>query len=250
MRASPASRSPTRTATSQVLLALSCDSPAEVDELVDAAASDGGKADPGPKQDMGGMMYGRSFEDPDGHHWEPMWMDAADGRAGRTPSNPPLLLADGRLERTMPVDLDSLRSRSPPFAGFPTSPPGLVRDLRIRWALEEIERPYQVRLLDAMNPRPADYFHEQPFGQVPAYQRRRRAAVRERRDPDPPRPSGRAAAAGRPQCADAGDRLADRGAQQRRADDLRADQHRHLQPRRRTGRRSAGRRSSRRSRRG
>ena len=60
---------------SQVLLAISCDSPAEVDALVDAAESNGGKADPGPKQEMGGMMYGRSFEDPDGHHWEPMWMD-------------------------------------------------------------------------------------------------------------------------------------------------------------------------------
>ena len=51
----------------------------------------------------------------------------------------------------------------PPFAR------GLVRDLRIRWALEEIGRPYRVRLLDAMNPRPADYFLEQPFGQVPAF---------------------------------------------------------------------------------
>ena len=51
----------------------------------------------------------------------------------------------------------------PPFAA------GLVRDLRIRWALEEIERPYRVRLLDAMNPRPQEYFAEQPFGQVPAY---------------------------------------------------------------------------------
>jgi glutathione S-transferase len=51
----------------------------------------------------------------------------------------------------------------PPFAA------GLVRDLRIRWALEEIERPYRVRLLDALNPRPHDYFAEQPFGQVPAY---------------------------------------------------------------------------------
>ena len=60
--------------TSQVLLAISCDSPAEVDRMVEAAAGAGGKADPGPKQEMGGMMYGRSFEDPDGHHWEPMWM--------------------------------------------------------------------------------------------------------------------------------------------------------------------------------
>ena len=60
---------------SQVLLCISCESPAEVDRLVDAAGGSGGKADPGPKQEMGGMMYGRSFEDPDGHHWEPMWMD-------------------------------------------------------------------------------------------------------------------------------------------------------------------------------
>lgn len=46
---------------------------------------------------------------------------------------------------------------------------GLVRDLRIRWALEEIGRPYRVKLLDALNPRPPEYFLEQPFGQVPAY---------------------------------------------------------------------------------
>ena len=71
--------------TSQVLLAISCDSPAEVDKLVDAAAANGGKADPGPKQDMGGMMYGRSFEDPDGHHWEPMWMDAQMAEQGAHP---------------------------------------------------------------------------------------------------------------------------------------------------------------------
>jgi glutathione S-transferase len=51
----------------------------------------------------------------------------------------------------------------PPFAQ------GLVRDLRIRWALEEIGRPYRVRLLDAMNPRPQEYFCDQPFGQVPTY---------------------------------------------------------------------------------
>ena len=51
----------------------------------------------------------------------------------------------------------------PPFAQ------GLVRDLRVRWALEEIGRPYRVRLLDATHPRPAEYFLEQPFGQVPAY---------------------------------------------------------------------------------
>ncbi|HUE79834.1 MAG TPA: VOC family protein [Sphingomicrobium sp.] len=68
--------------TSEVLLALSADSPQAVDAMVDAAASAGGKADPGPKQDMGGLIYGRSFEDPDGHHWEPMWMDAAAAEQG------------------------------------------------------------------------------------------------------------------------------------------------------------------------
>lgn len=51
----------------------------------------------------------------------------------------------------------------PPFAQ------GLVRDLRIRWALEEIGRPYRVRYFDARAPRPADYFCEQPWGQVPVY---------------------------------------------------------------------------------
>lgn len=55
------------------------------------------------------------------------------------------------------------------FRWVPDFAAGLVRDLRIRWALEEIGRPYRVRLLDALNPRPADYFQEQPFGQVPAY---------------------------------------------------------------------------------
>jgi uncharacterized protein len=70
---------------SQVLLAISADSPAEVDQLVEAAAANGGKADPGPKQEMGGMMYGRSFEDPDGHHWEPMWMDPQMAEQGAHP---------------------------------------------------------------------------------------------------------------------------------------------------------------------
>ena len=60
--------------TSGILLALSCESPADVDAMVERAAAAGGTADPGPKQDFG-FMYGRSFEDPDGHHWEPHWMD-------------------------------------------------------------------------------------------------------------------------------------------------------------------------------
>ena len=59
--------------TSEVLICLSADSREGVDEMVEKAA-DGGKLDPCPKQDYG-FMYGRSFEDPDGHIWEVMWMD-------------------------------------------------------------------------------------------------------------------------------------------------------------------------------
>lgn len=68
----------------------------------------------------------------------------------------------------MPVD-PSATVEITAFRWVPKFASGLVRDLRIRWALEEIGRPYRVRLLDALNPRPAQYFEEQPFGQVPAY---------------------------------------------------------------------------------
>ena len=68
--------------TSQVLLCLSADSREGVDALVEKADGSGGRADPRPKQDMGGVMYGRSFEDPDGHHWEVMWMDQAAAAQG------------------------------------------------------------------------------------------------------------------------------------------------------------------------
>lgn len=58
----------------QVLLCLSASGREEVSSLVDKAADAGGQADPTPVQDLG-FMYGRSFEDPDGHIWEVMWMD-------------------------------------------------------------------------------------------------------------------------------------------------------------------------------
>ena len=58
----------------QVLLCVSADSRDAVDGQVDKAAKAGGKADPTPTQDFG-FMYGRSYEDPDGHIWEVMWMD-------------------------------------------------------------------------------------------------------------------------------------------------------------------------------
>ena len=71
----------------------------------------------------------------------------------------------------MPIDPDA-DAEITAFRWVPEFAQGLVRDLRLRWALEEIERPYRVRLLDAMHPRPAEYYLEQPFGQVPVYRDR------------------------------------------------------------------------------
>lgn len=69
----------------QVLLCLSEDSRAAVTAIVERAVAAGGKADPTPTQDFG-FMYGRSFEDPDGHVWEVMWMDMAAARAAMPPA--------------------------------------------------------------------------------------------------------------------------------------------------------------------
>jgi predicted lactoylglutathione lyase len=81
--------------TSQVLLCLSAESPAAVDAMVEAALGAGGKADLGLKQDQNAMMYGRDFEDPDGHSWEVMWMDAAAAEQGASAlEQPELATAD------------------------------------------------------------------------------------------------------------------------------------------------------------
>lgn len=60
-------------ATTEAIIALSADSREKVDELADAALAAGGSPANDP-QDYG-SMYGRSFQDPDHHLWEVMWMD-------------------------------------------------------------------------------------------------------------------------------------------------------------------------------
>jgi uncharacterized protein len=71
--------------TVEVLNALSCDSREEVDQLVTKALDAGGRPWK-PTNDLG-QMYGGSFQDPDGHVWEVMWMD-------------PAALTDGATEQT------------------------------------------------------------------------------------------------------------------------------------------------------
>ncbi|MCJ1423604.1 hypothetical protein MMC29_001488 [Sticta canariensis] len=63
--------------TTEVLLCLSADSKEGVDDMVAKAVGAGGKGDVAVKQEMDGM-YGRSFEDLDGHVWSVMWLNGAD----------------------------------------------------------------------------------------------------------------------------------------------------------------------------
>ncbi|WP_120716240.1 VOC family protein [Tsuneonella amylolytica] len=67
---------PDAKASAQLMLAISREDRGAVDAMVEAAAAAGGTPDCNPRQDHG-FMYGRSFEDPDGHIWEPSWMDPA-----------------------------------------------------------------------------------------------------------------------------------------------------------------------------
>ncbi len=55
------------------------------------------------------------------------------------------------------------------FKWVPDFARGFVRDLRLRWALEEAGIPYEVELIDAEIQKTDLYRQWQPFGQVPAY---------------------------------------------------------------------------------
>lgn len=59
----------------EALLALSCSSRDEVDTMVKTAVANGGSHAMDSMDH--GFMYGWSFYDPDGHHWEVLWMDEA-----------------------------------------------------------------------------------------------------------------------------------------------------------------------------
>ena len=61
------------TKTTEVLLALSCESRAELEALVSKAVSAGGSTYAEPKDY--GFMYQHGFQDPDGHIFELFWMN-------------------------------------------------------------------------------------------------------------------------------------------------------------------------------
>lgn len=60
--------------TTEVLLALQVHSKEWVNELMDKALKAGSREPHAPEDH--GFMFGRAFEDPDGHIWEVFWMDA------------------------------------------------------------------------------------------------------------------------------------------------------------------------------
>ena len=63
------------TAQTEAIMCFSASSRDEVDELVRTALDAG--ASPAKEPMDQGFMYGWSFHDPDGHHWEVLWMDPA-----------------------------------------------------------------------------------------------------------------------------------------------------------------------------
>ena len=62
---------------------------------------------------------------------------------------------------------------SPTITAFKTSPDrgrGLARDMRVRWALEEVGQPYDVRLVSFAAMKEPAHRARHPFGQIPTYE--------------------------------------------------------------------------------
>src|SRR6202020_52647 len=62
---------------------------------------------------------------------------------------------------------------TPTITAFERSPDGgkgLARDTRVRWALEEVGQPYEVRLVSFAEMKAPDHLAIHPFGQIPTYE--------------------------------------------------------------------------------
>lgn len=62
---------------------------------------------------------------------------------------------------------------TPVITAFERSPDrgrGLARDMRVRWALEEVGQPYDVRLLSFAEMKAPEHLARHPFGQIPTYE--------------------------------------------------------------------------------
>src|SRR5271155_1501326 len=76
------------------------------------------------------------------------------------------------LPRYVPGNTRSL-SMIPTITAFARSPDrgrGLARDMRVRWALEEVGQPYDVRLVSFTEMKEPTHLALHPFGQIPTYE--------------------------------------------------------------------------------
>src|SRR5438477_13080543 len=87
---------------------------------------------------------------------------------------------EGKLSGTAPLvrPLDAKRKNrslpmTPTITAFERSPDrgkGLARDMRVRWALEEVGQPYDVRLVSFSEMKEPAHLALHPFGQIPTYE--------------------------------------------------------------------------------
>ena len=56
------------------------------------------------------------------------------------------------------------------FAASPDRGRGLARDMQVRWALEEVGQPYDVRLVSFAEMKKPAHMGRQPYGQIPTYE--------------------------------------------------------------------------------
>src|SRR5438445_11733742 len=97
----------------------------------------------------------------------PPWLKR-DSLSGTTPAVRPL---DAKHRHTEPTTRSP--RMTPTITAFERSPDGgkgLARDTRVRWALEEVGQPYEVRLVSFRAMKEPAHLALHPFGQIPTYE--------------------------------------------------------------------------------
>ena len=93
------------------------------------------------------------------------------------------------------------------FERSPDGGKGLARDTRVRWALEEVGQPYEVRLVSFRAMKEPAHLRLHPFGQIPTYEEGDLALFETGGDRVPYRRAPCGPAAGRCQCPGARDHM-------------------------------------------
>jgi hypothetical protein len=85
---------------------------------------------------------------------------------------PPKASVGAGIQRRRSVKNEPTKIKVSAFRWVPPLAQGLVRDLRVRWALEEAGLAYEERPIGPEDRRSETYLALQPFGQVPSYEDR------------------------------------------------------------------------------